>query len=37
MVLANCLASTIVVGTPAATALGVVGVLATGCLCGAVN
>ena len=37
MVLANCLASTIVVGTPLMTALGVVGVLATGALCGAIN
>jgi ribose transport system permease protein len=37
MVLANCLASTIVVGTPVMTALGVAGVLATGALCGAVN
>jgi len=37
MVLANCLASTIVVGTPAQTALGVLGVLATGALCGAIN
>jgi len=37
MVLANCLASTIVVGSPAATTLGVLGVLATGCLCGAIN
>jgi len=37
MVLANCLASTIVVGTPLTTALGVLGVLATGAACGAVN
>ncbi|MEP6873466.1 MAG: ABC transporter permease [Burkholderiales bacterium] len=37
MVLANCLASTIVVGTPLMTALGVLGVLATGAACGAVN
>jgi ribose transport system permease protein len=37
MVLANCLASTIVVGTPVMTALGVAGVLAVGALCGAVN
>jgi len=37
MVLANCLASWIVVGTPAMTALGVVGVLAAGALCGAIN
>jgi len=37
MVLANCLASTIVVGSPLATVLGVVGVLLVGCLCGAIN
>jgi len=37
MVLANCLASTIVVGSPWQVALGVVGVLATGALCGAIN
>ncbi len=37
MVLANCLASGIVVGTPLMTALGVVGVLLAGCLCGAIN
>jgi ribose transport system permease protein len=37
MVLANCLASTIVVGTPLTTALGVLGVLLVGCLCGAIN
>jgi ribose transport system permease protein len=37
MVLANCLASTIVVGSPLMTALGVVGVLAVGCVCGAIN
>jgi len=37
MVLANCLASGIVVGTPAMTAVGVVGVLAVGALCGAIN
>ncbi len=37
MVLANCLASTIVVGAPWQVALGVVGVLATGALCGAIN
>lgn len=37
MVLANCLASTIVVGSPLQVALGVVGVLATGALCGAFN
>jgi len=37
MVLANCLASSIVVGSPLQTALGVVGVLAVGCVCGALN
>ena len=37
MVLANCLASTIVVGSPAMTALGVLGVLFAGGLCGAIN
>jgi ribose transport system permease protein len=37
MVLANCLASSIVVGSPLATGLGVVGVLLTGCVCGAIN
>jgi ribose transport system permease protein len=37
MVLANCLASTIVVGSPLMTALGVVGVLLVGSLCGAIN
>jgi ribose transport system permease protein len=36
-VLANCLASTIVVGTALETTLGVVGVLATGAACGALN
>ena len=36
-VLANCLASSIVVGSPAMTALGVVGVLAAGVACGALN
>jgi ribose transport system permease protein len=36
-ILANCLASWIVVGSPAMTALGVLGVLLTGLLCGAVN
>jgi ribose transport system permease protein len=36
-VLANCLASSIVVGGPGMTALGVIGVLATGLLCGVVN
>ncbi len=37
MVLANCLASSIVVGTPLMTALGVLGVLTTGAICGAIN
>jgi ribose transport system permease protein len=37
MVLANCLASHIVLGTPASAALGVAGVLGTGALCGAIN
>jgi len=37
MVLANCLASTIVVGSPLATVLGLFGVLLVGCLCGAIN
>ena len=37
MVLANCLASTIVVGTPLEAALGIVAVLAVGALCGAIN
>ena len=37
MVLANCLASEIVVGSPLMTSLGVVGVLLVGCLCGAIN
>ena len=37
MVLANCLASGIVVGSPAMTAGGVVGVLLVGALCGAIN
>ena len=36
-VLANCLASAIVVGSPLMTALGVMGVLAAGLTCGAVN
>ncbi|HVZ13497.1 MAG TPA: ABC transporter permease [Bauldia sp.] len=35
--LTNCLASWIVVGDPLSTALGVVGVLAAGALCGAIN
>ena len=37
MVLANCLASTIVVGSPLQVVLGTIGVLATGALCGAIN
>jgi ribose transport system permease protein len=37
MVLANCLASAIVVGSPGMAILGVVGVLAAGALCGAIN
>ena len=37
MVLANCLASTIVVGSPLMTGLGVLGVLAAGAACGLVN
>jgi ribose transport system permease protein len=37
MVLANCLASQIVVGTPMSAALGVLAVLAIGALCGAIN
>ena len=37
MVLANCLASAIVVGSPLATTLGVLGVLGVGAACGAVN
>jgi ribose transport system permease protein len=36
-VLANCLASQIVVGSALMTALGVLGVLLVGCLCGAIN
>jgi ribose transport system permease protein len=36
-VLTNCLASSLVVGSPAATATGVVAVLLTGLLCGMVN
>ena len=35
--LTNCLASWIVVGSPFETALGVIGVLAVGALCGAIN
>src|SRR5439155_11561019 len=37
MVLANCLASHIVVGEPGSAALGVLGVLVVGALCGALN
>ena len=37
MVLANCLASHIVVGSPVMTTLGVLGVLLVGCVCGAIN
>ncbi|MFT3953356.1 MAG: ABC transporter permease [Piscinibacter sp.] len=37
LVLTNCLASHIVVGTPLQTALGVAGVIAVGALCGALN
>jgi ribose transport system permease protein len=36
-VLANCLASHLVVGTPAQAALGIVAVLALGALCGLIN
>ena len=36
-VLANCLASTVVTGTPLQVALGVAGVLASGAVCGALN
>jgi ribose transport system permease protein len=36
-ILANCLASWIVVGSPLATTLGVAGVLGAGILCGALN
>jgi ribose transport system permease protein len=36
-VLTNCLASAIVTGSPAMTALGVAGVLGTGLVCGAIN
>ncbi|THD48415.1 MAG: ABC transporter permease [Bradyrhizobium sp.] len=36
-VLTNCLASSIVIGSPAMVALGVVGVLLTGLVCGAIN
>ena len=37
LVLSNCLASSIVVGSPLMTAVGVLGVLCAGCLCGAIN
>jgi ribose transport system permease protein len=37
MVLANCLASTIVVGSPMQATLGVLGVLLVGAACGAIN
>jgi ribose transport system permease protein len=37
LVLANCLASHLVVGTPGQTALGVAAVLLAGCACGALN
>jgi ribose transport system permease protein len=37
MVLSNCLASHIVVGTSASATLGVAGVLSAGALCGAIN
>ncbi len=37
LVLANCLASRIVLGDPMSTGMGVVGVLLVGCLCGALN
>ncbi len=37
LVLANCLASRIVLGDPISTGMGVVGVLLVGCLCGALN
>jgi ribose transport system permease protein len=37
MVLANCLSSAIVVGSPGMAALGVLGILLTGCVCGAIN
>ena len=36
-ILTNCLASWIVLGSPLQTALGVIGVLAAGLLCGAIN
>jgi ribose transport system permease protein len=37
MVLANCLASAVVVGSPLMSSLGVLLVLGVGCLCGAIN
>jgi ribose transport system permease protein len=37
MVLANCLASSIVIDSPLTTSLGVVGVLVVGSVCGAIN
>jgi ribose transport system permease protein len=37
LILTNCLASWIVVGTAAETALGILGVLVAGTLCGAIN
>jgi ribose transport system permease protein len=37
LTLTNCLASWIVIGTPAETALGILGVLAAGLICGAIN
>jgi ribose transport system permease protein len=37
LVLANCLASAVVVGSPTMTLLGLAGVLAVGALCGAIN
>src|ERR1700681_952043 len=36
-VLTNCLASYIVVGSPGMAGLGILGVLATGLICGAIN
>jgi ribose transport system permease protein len=36
-VLSNCLASTIVVGNPVSTTIGIVGVLLVGLICGAIN
>jgi ribose transport system permease protein len=37
LLMTNCLASWLVVGTPVETSLGVIAVLATGLLCGAIN